>query len=405
VSLSPEQPILTRRQWLRGTALAGAALLLPSGCARQAPTQPETPADALLRFPGKVPLRALNDRPPCLETPWEYFRTDITPNDAFYVRWHLQMLPTQVDTRTYRLRLGGHVEQPLELSLDELRAMRAASVVAVNQCSGNSRSFFEPRMPGGQWGNGGMGNARWRGVPLRDLLDRARPRNGAVEVTFTGLDRGGLPGVPDYTKSLPVAEARRADVLVAYEMNGEPLPLLNGFPLRLAVPGWYATYWVKALEKIDVVTQEFTGFWMRPAYRIPTTPNGVETPNQLAQVTVPINRMNLRSFFTAPESGARIQVGRPCPLSGIAFDGGSGIRGVEVSVDGGATWQAAELGEDLGPFSFRRWRYTWTPAQTGAQRLRVRATSTSGETQPAVAGWNRSGYMRNVIEEWPVEVV
>jgi DMSO/TMAO reductase YedYZ molybdopterin-dependent catalytic subunit len=397
---------LDRRQWLRRAAAAGLGAALPLGCTRRAPAPAAAVgADEPLRFPGKVPMRALNDSPPNLETPWRYYRDDLTPNEAFFVRWHLQFIPTTVDLRTWRLRVGGHVERPLELSLDDLRRLGGQSVVAVNQCSGNSRALFEPHVPGGQWDNGAMGNARWAGVPLRDLLGRAGVRAGAVDVSFAGLDRGGYSSVPDFVKSLPVGRATEPEILVAYEMNGEPLPMLNGFPARLVVPGWYGTYWVKALSDVAVLPQPFKGFWMDPAYRIPTTPNAVESPGELAKQTVPINRLNVRSFFTSPDRGSRVARGRPCELAGIAFDGGDGIRGVEVSADGGGSWLAAELGDDLGRFSFRRWRLSWRPDAAGPQRLLVRAVSTSGESQPAQAGWNRSGYMRNVIEEWSVEVV
>jgi sulfite dehydrogenase len=392
---------LDRRQFLR--AAAAGAVALPAGCSRRPMPEPVVPADAALRFPGKIPMRALNDRPPCLESPWSAFRTDITPNDAFFVRWHLQVIPTAVDTRTWRLKVGGHVEKPIELSLDDLRRMEKTSVVAVNQCSGNSRGLFEPHVPGGQWANGAMGNANWAGVRLSDVLDKVGIKAGAVDVTFAGLDKGGLPTVPDYVKSLPVKEARRPELIVAYEMNGEPLPLLNGFPLRLIFPGWYATYWVKSLSEINVLQKAFDGFWTAKAYRIPTTSNAVETPQELAKVTVPINRMNVRSFFTTPDPDARVSVGRPVELDGIAFDGGSGIKQVEVSADGGQSWVMATLGDDHGPYSFRRWRLSWTPATAGAYRLQVRATNNSDETQQATAGWNRSGYMRNVIEELPVQ--
>ncbi len=391
-----------RRQFLR-LAAAG-AVALPAGCTRPLPPLPETPPDAPLRFPGKVAMRAVNDRPPCLESPWSAFRSDITPNDAFFVRWHIQVIPTTIDTRTWRLKVGGHVDKPIELSLDDLRRMEKTSVVAVNQCSGNSRGLFEPHVPGGQWGNGAMGNAKWAGVRLKDVLDKVDVKSGAVDVTFAGLDKGGLPTVPDYVKSLPIAEARRSELILAYEMNDEPLPLLNGFPLRLILPGWYATYWVKSLSQIAVLPKAFDGFWVAKGYRIPTTPNAVETPKALAKDTVPINRMNVRSFFTTPDSGAHVSVGRPVELDGIAFDGGSGIKQVEVSADGGKTWLTATLGENLGPFSFRRWRLSWNSPAAGDYRLMVRATSNRGETQPAAAGWNRSGYMRNVIEELPIQV-
>ncbi len=370
---------LDRRAWLRWAGATGLAGLLPAGCGQRPQVAPPDSAP-LMRFPQKVALRVLSDRAPCLETPWRYFRHDLTPNEAFYVRWHLEAIPTRVDLATWRLRVGGHVRQPLALSLDDLRGMEAVSVVAVNQCSGNSRSFFAPRVPGGQWFNGAMGNARWTGVRLRDLLRRAEVRAGAVQVSFNGLDEGPLPTVPDFIKALDLDHAEQPEVLVAYEMNGAPLPLLNGFPARLIVPGWYATYWVKALSDIIVLDRRYTGFWMASAYRIPTTPGANETPQALAPAaeTCPINRMNVRSFFVRPDPDARVPAGQACPLEGIAFDGGAGIRTVEVSTDGGS-WTAARLGEDLGRFSFRRWHAEWTPprAATTACKSAPSATRTS----------------------------
>jgi len=385
---------------LRSAGAAGLAGLLPAGCSR--PTQATAPAaDAatLIRFPQKIALRALNDRAPCLETPWTYFRHDVTPNEAFFVRWHLEAVPTHVDLRTWRLRIDGHIERPLELSMEDLRRMEAVSVVAVNQCSGNSRSHFAPRVPGGQWYNGAMGNARWTGVRLDDLLRRAGLRAGAVQLAFDGLDEGPLPSVPDYVKALDVDRARQPEVLVAYEMNGSPIPMLNGFPVRLVVPGWYSTYWVKALKSITVLDRRFAGYWMAAAYQIPTTFGANESPQALAEQTVPITRMNVRSFFVRPDPGARAPARRAWALEGIAFDDGQGIRQVEFSADGGSHWSEARLGEDLGRFSFRRWHAEWTPAARGDYRLHVRAVNNAGETQPTQANWNRGGYMRNVIEE------
>jgi len=244
-----------------------------------------------------------------------------------------------------------------------------------------------------------------RGKVLRDLLRRAGLKAKALQVSFQGLDEAPLPSVSDFVKALDVSHALSPDVLVAYEMNGAPLPMINGFPIRLIVPGWYATYWVKSLAEITVLPHRFDGFWMAKAYKIPATPNGVESPDHLAEKTVPINRLNVRSFFTSPGSSAKVSVGQPCPLDGIAFDGGKGIRKVEVSLDGGQSWQAGEVGEDLGRYSVRRWRLTWTPTERGELRLQVRASNRAGAVQPAEAGWNRGGYMRNVIEELPVTVV
>lgn len=393
--------VLSRRDWLRWGGMFGLAGLLPAGCGRR--TEEANP-EPLMRFPQKVAMRVTNDRAPGLETPWRYYREDLTPNEAFYVRWHLEAIPTRIDLRTWRLKVGGHVERPLELSMNELRRMEPVSLVAVNQCSGNSRSSFQPRVPGAQWGNGAMGNARWTGVRLRDLLQRAGLKAKSVQVTFNGLDDGPLPSVPDFIKALDVQHALDPDVLVAYEMNGAPLPMLNGFPARLVVPGWYATYWVKALSDITVLPHEFTGFWMAKAYRIPDNPQATETPDALAKKTVPISRMVVRSFFVRPEANERVPLGSAYPLEGIAFDGGHGIKQVQVSTDGGATWKEARLDRDLGRYSFRRWRAEWTPPDRGSYRLQVRAANQAGETQPVTPVWNRSGYMQNIIEAIRVTV-
>src|SRR5437870_1133379 len=396
------QPCLNRRMFVRLVSAAGAgALFFPRLTRASANLSP--PQEQLVAFPEKTDLLLRTDRAPQLETPLHYFREDLTPNEAFYVRWHLEGIPTSIDPGGFRLHIGGHVEKPASLSMNDLRTQfEPFSLIAVNQCSGNSRSFFEPRVPGGQWRNGAMGNARWTGVRLRDLLDRSGVKAGAVEVSFEGLDRAPLAATPRFAKALAIDHARDGEVLVAYEMNGAALPMLNGYPLRLVVPGWYATYWVKALHEITVLPENFHGFWMDKAYRIPNTANGNEDPEHLASDTVPINRLSLRSLFVRPEPGEQLKRGTPFELQGLAFDSGYGIQRVEVSTNDGANWQMANLDPELGKYSWRRWRFPWLPAASGKQRLRVRAFNRSGEQQ-TTALWNRSGFMRNVIEEIQVE--
>ena len=202
--------------------------------------------DLVTNFPQKGAMILQRTRPPLLETPFDVFDQGVfTPNDRFYVRWHLANIPTEIDPATFRLDIRGHVDRPFQLTLDELvRDFNAFEVAAVNQCSGNSRGFFHPRVPGGQWANGAMGNALWKGVRLKDVLDRAGVKAGALQVRFNGLDTGLVAQTPDFMKSIDIEHARDGEVMIAYAMNGAPLPLLNGFPLRLVVPGWYATYWV-----------------------------------------------------------------------------------------------------------------------------------------------------------------
>jgi sulfite dehydrogenase (cytochrome) subunit A len=368
-----------------------------------APT--ESGGRELVRYPEKTELILLTDRPPQLETPLRYFRTDLTPNDAFFVRWHLSGIPTTVDLRTFRLEVGGHVNKPLSLSLSELQSkFEPVSVVALAQCAGNSRSLFEPRVPGVQWGNGAMGNARWKGVRLRDVLDAAGVMPGAVQVGLQGLDVPPLPKTPRFGKSLQIDHARDGEVMIAYEMNGAPLPMLNGFPIRLVVPGWYATYWVKALSSVTVLDQPLKTFWMDKAYRIADNAEANEEPQHLSAATVPITQMAVHSIFVSPEVGEQLHAGQRYQLAGVANDGTSGIRKVEVSKDGGQNWSDATLGPDLGKYSWRLWHAEWTPLAQGTYRLMVRATNSAGETQ-RTAQWNRSGYQRDVIEHLDVAVV
>lgn len=284
---------MNRRSFFQFLGATGAAAFVASCNRGTALLDIPSLADDLVRFPGKAEMILLTDRPPQLETPLHYLRQDLTPNEAFFVRWHLEAIPTSVDVRTFRLNVSGHVRKALLLSLDDLRSQfEPVSIIAVNQCSGNSRSFFEPRVPGGQWKNGAAGNARWTGVSVKSLLDRAQVKAGAVDVSFNGLDAAPLPSVADFVKALSIDHARDGEVMVAFAMNDQPLPMLNGFPLRLVVPGWYGTYWVKALSDITVLPQAFSNFWTDKAYRIPNAPNGTEDPKNLAKDTVPINRFN-----------------------------------------------------------------------------------------------------------------
>jgi sulfite dehydrogenase (cytochrome) subunit A len=360
-----------------------------------------------VRYPEKTDLILLTSRPPQLETPMAYFDRAITPNDAFFVRYHIFPIPTSVDLATWRLKITGHVDHPLELSIGDLQTrFPQARVFAVNQCSGNGRGHFEPRVLGGQWSNGAMGNAQWVGARLRDILGAASPKPGALEVIFNGLDQPAAPSVPDFVKSLSVTQIMdSADILVAYRMNGEPLPMLNGFPARLVVPGWYSTYWVKNLEEISVLDREFDGFWMKRAYRIPDAPCGCVEPGTTAPRTVPISRMNVRSFIASPADGATLPAGKPVTLKGIAFDGGYGIHQVEVSSDRGATWRRIQLGRDFGPYSFREWSANWIPSRPGTHRIMVRAVNNAGESQPFEPLWNPSGYMLNAIEHIDVHII
>lgn len=357
----------------------------------------------LVQLPGKRTLIQMTARPPQLETPFAVFAQGVergsllTPNDAFYVRYSMGRLPLDLDVGAWRLGVGGHVGKALSLSLPDLMALPRSEIVAVNQCSGNSRGFSEPRVGGGQLGHGAMGNARWTGVPLKAVLAAAGVKAGAVDVVFEGLDGPVLPTGHDFAKSLAVDHAMDGEVLLAWAMNGEPLPFLNGFPLRLVVPGWFATYWVKHLERITVLDRPFDGYFMQKTYRMPDTDCGCVEPGTRPERTVPITRLRVRSFLTSLADGARVPAGET-RLAGFAFDGGAGIRRVGVSADGGASWADAKLGADMGRYGFRGWSLPVLLAP-GAHVLMARAETNAGEVQPLVATWNPSGYARNVVEQ------
>jgi len=396
--------VTDRRSFLAAAAGGLTALSVPAGVrAAASVTVPmENGARPLVAYPQKRPMIVLTPRPVQLETPFSVFdQGAFTPNDAFFVRWHLPDVPTVVDGDAHRIFVMGTVGRRLTLSVDDLKRFEPVEIAAVNQCSGNSRGFSGPRVPGGQWANGAMGNARWKGARLRDILDRAGLNAGTKQIRFAGLDKAVFKETPLFVKSLDVDVARRDDVIVAYEMNGQPLPLLNGYPVRLVVPGWYSTYWMKMLSRIEAIDHVEDNFWMKTAYRIPDTPNNTVLPTDKGYATIPINRMKVRSFVTSFADGAHLVAG-PQTVRGIAFDGGSGIAKVEYTLDGGTTWAPATLGTDYGKYSFRQWSAPFRPRSCTPYTIACRATAVDGATQTSTPTWTPSGYQRNIIETYTV---
>ena len=395
-------PNRLRRRLLAGSAGALATAVFSPGALAQSASVELPFANgkrSLVAFPEKRPLIVLTSRPPQLETPFEVFNDGlITPNDAFFVRYHNAGIPTSIDADTHQIKIGGNaVGKPYALTLADLRSQfKPVELLAVNQCSGNSRGFMSPRVTGGQLANGAMGNARWVGVPLKDVLARAELKNSAREVTFDGLDTAVLGG-GDFVKSISVNHAMDGEVMIAYQMNGADIPLLNGYPVKLIVPGYYGTYWVKHLSEIEVVDQPFEGFWMKPAYRVPDNDCACVEPGATPAATRPIGRFTVRSFITSVHNGGRLRAGQQTAVRGIAFDGGQGIREVAYSTDGGQSWRGARLGADMGRYSFREFTFGFTP-EKGSHDLRVRAWNRSGQSQPMEALWQPAGYMRNVVE-------
>jgi len=363
----------------------------------------------LVRYPGKRPLIRVTTRPPHLETPFRVFNDGpIMANDAFFVRYHLANIPLSIDTDSYRVSVKGSVKTPLNLSLQDLKSLaEPVEVVAVNQCSGNSRGFFAPRVFGAQLANGSMGNARWVGVPLHKVLEKAGIAAGAQQVTFNGLDTPLLPSTPDFRKALEIDHALSPEPLLAWSMNGQDIPFLNGYPVKLIVPGYFGTYWVKHLTEIEVIDHPFDGqdaFFMKTAYRLPDNDCGCIAPGTVPEKTRPISTLPVRSFLTSVRNGDVLKAGTTVELKGIAFDGGAGINSVDVSIDGGRNWKPASLGRDLGRFSFREWHLPARFAQHGAAVLQVRARNHRGEVQPERADWNPAGYRRHVIESTTVTI-
>jgi DMSO/TMAO reductase YedYZ molybdopterin-dependent catalytic subunit len=397
--------MLTRRYLLQ-TAGAGAALAVPglklaeAAGAGLTPGVPEGVASyaTMATLPGKKPLIQLSDRPPNYEAPLEYLRTPITPNDQFYVRYHLADIP-EVKAESYKIAVGGDgANGTAEITLDDLKKMPAIEVVAVNQCSGNRRGLSTPHVQGVEWGYGAMGCARWKGARLKDILDKVGLKKEAIEIGLNGADGPAINSTPDFIKSIPVWKAVDPNTIVAYEMNGQPLPHFNGFPARLIVPGWTGTYWIKHLVNINALTKPQGGFWMNPAYRVPVGkfPLRDRFITQETAVNTPITEIVVNSLITSHREGDKVKPGK-ITISGMAWDGGYGIRRVEVSSDGGKTWADAKLGQDLGPFAFRPWSFEIT-AKKGKNSVMINATNAIGQTQTSALIFNPAGYHNNVMQ-------
>ena len=389
--------MLTRRTLIASALAAPAAAQVDLGFADNG-LRPTTSA-----FPQKGAMILQRSSPPLLETPISVFDAhDFTPNDRFFVRWHYPF-PTSVDPARHRLRISGHVGKPLSLSLADLARLPRVTLVAVNQCAGNGRGLFAPRMAGAQWGNGAMGNALWEGVRLKDVLALAGVKAGAVAVRCGGLDAPMVETAPDFEKSLPIDHAMSDDVMIAWAMNGAALPLLNGFPLRLVVPGWYSTYWVKMLDHIEVLAKPDEGFWMAKAYLQPANALADIAPGAPAGPRVPVTIMRPRALITNIGDGAKLPARDFTPVQGVALGGDQGVKTVELSADGGRSWVPAQLGPDHGRYSFRRFRGALS-LLPGRHIVMARATNAAGVTQPLTQNWNPSGYNRAGVDPVRVEI-
>jgi DMSO/TMAO reductase YedYZ molybdopterin-dependent catalytic subunit len=400
---------MRRRDMIAG---ASAALLAsPSVAAESTRIPAELPSGTrdivqFVNLPDKRRLLRLADRPPNYATPVNVFTDVVTPNDRFFVRYHLAGVPSADDMDGWTLSIGGDaVQHPVRLKMSDLLDMPSNEVLAVCQCAGNRRGFADPHVAGVQWTDGGMGCAVWRGPALRDVLKAAGVKQEALEVWLSGADKPVLEATPPFRKSIPIEKALDGDTIVAISMNNAPLPLLNGYPARLVVPGWVGTYWMKHLTNIEVSSSPLKNFWMQTAYRVPAGMFPVERPfqSQVTQTTVPITELVVNSLIADPLEGDEVERSG-FNIRGVAWDRGTGINRVEVSLDGGGTWQDALLDRPLGRYAYRRFILQTELMRPGTYRLMCRATSQTGERQAERLKVNPGGYHNNVARAISVAV-
>jgi sulfite oxidase len=338
--------------------------------------------------PSRMMVRS--PKPEDLEMPLEAFTEWITPIDRFFVRCHTYT--PKVNLSDWSLKIDGKVDRPITLTLADLKKLPRVDLVGVLECAGNGRSFYEPRVAGTQWAFGSVGNGRWTGVRLRDVLQKAGIQNAATEILCDGADVP-LGTMPDFQRTIPTAKALHPDTLLAYEMNGQPLPIEHGFPLRVIVPGWAGDSWVKWLQHIEVLDHEFDGFWMKSAYRHPAQPVAPGTAVDPSQM-VPVTDLGVKSVIAAPGRWAKTGSVR---VQGTAWSNSSPVAKVDVSTDGGQTWKAAKLGGKPTKYGWRLWQIDWKAAD-GKYTLMSRATNEAGQAQPLMEQWNPNGYLWNVAQ-------
>ncbi|HIP19113.1 molybdopterin-dependent oxidoreductase [Sulfurovum sp. ST-21] len=401
---------MERRDFFKKAAVtAGAAALGTSTLEAGLTHQPiDNREISKFAFPEKRPLITFSDRPPLLETPRDVFTSALTPNDQFFVRWHMPDIPTHIDPEKFTVNVNGLVEHELKISLNELKTQyEQVEVTAVLQCGGNSRSAFTPTAGGIQWGNGAMGCATWKGVRLSDILDKAGLKKGAEWIGFNGSEKAAYYETPEFIRELRLDELDD-HVILAYEMNGEDLPYLNGYPLRLVIPGSYSDSWVKMLSNITVTDKYKKLFFMDVAYRVPDNECECETPQKRFPKTKPINKMNVKSVIGYPTPDSIINHKSHVVVRGVAWDDGHGIQDVFISIDGGKTWDKAILDSGkLGRYAYRAFRYPFKPMGYGKLTIMAKAVNKIGQEQPFAEDvkWNHGGYKFNGIDKVTVEVI
>ena len=398
---------MKRRDFFKTSLVASTALLAESIYASDTRRPDDTRAISKVSFPQKRPLITHSDRPPLLETPRDAFATAITPNNEFFVRWHSPKFPTTIDSDDFMIYVHGEVKNRLYISLNELKnSYEHVELTAVLQCGGNSRSAFHPTTSGIQWGNGAMGCASWKGVRLNDILKRAGMDKDTKWVYFNGKDKPIFDKMPRVVRGLHVSELRD-DIIVAFEMNGADLPILNGYPVRLVIPGYYSDSWVKMLSQITLTKEPKSLYYMDTAYTIADNKCECESEDKLFPKTKPISTMNVKSLIAHPTSNTLIHKNSKVDVSGIAFDSGHGIKEVLISLDGAKSWKSASLQKELSAYSFRVFNFSFTANTKGKITIMAKAINNIGQEQPFAdtIGWNRGGYKYNGIDSVTIDVV
>lgn len=382
-----------RRDFLIGAAQTGAAL----GLSQFLPDAVLAQGNTIKGKDSRLIVRSL--RPEDLETPVSLLNSYLTPNDLFYVRHHAYA--ATVNEKDWKLTIDGEVDKPFTLTLDELKKFPKATVTVTLECAGNGRAFYDPPVAGIQWEKGAVGTARWTGARLADVLKRAGVKVTGKYVALDGADKA-VSKQPEFIRNLPLEKAMHLDTILAYEMNGQPLPVLHGFPLRAVASGWEGAYAVKWLTHIQVIPQEHDGFFVKTAYRYPNrrvAPGEAVAPQDME----PVKGLVVKSFLNAPLDGTKQKAG-PVRVSGFAWAGEAFITKVEVSMDNGSTWQLAKLGKEREKYAWQSFEHTFNITKPGSYLLMARATDDKGNMQPVAPQWNPSGYLWNVIDKVRIHV-
>ncbi len=357
-------------------------------------------AEAPIAIPGKDGMIVRSYRFYDLEMPVEFMTDWITPVNHFYLRNHM-FEPAKINPATWKLTVSGEVTKPLTLTLSDLEKIPVHSVTNTLECAGNGRAMQAPKVPGVQWGKGAVGNANFSGPSLKAILDQAGVKDSGKHVQFRGLDQ--VPGkVPPFVRSIPIEKATDGDTLIATHMNGAALTLHHGFPARAITPGWVGAASCKWLTEITVLDKAAEGNFMSPGYRFPNNPGKPGEPIKVED-THALTALTVKSVIAAPGEGAKLKPG-PQVVRGVAWAGEADVTKVEISTDGGATWNPAELGKDKAKYAWRLWSYNWKPAKSGDYVILSRATDSQGRVQPESAIWNPSGYLYNAYDQVKVYV-